>query len=169
MKYLKVFSIIIIAMILCSCSSEKRASDHMEVYPSITSQAQTAATTAPLNTAIKIEDDYLDLTGMSSTMVYAQLYSITIDPDSYEGKTLRMRGQFCSVYVEEEDTRYYACYVLDEAGCCMQGFEFVADDLVYPDDYPEEDAYFTVSGKIELYEKDGQLYRHLVDASIELE
>ena len=144
----------------------------MEVYPSLTSQAQTAATTAPtapLNTAIRIEDDYLDLSGMSSTMTYAQLYNITIDPYSYEGKTLRMRGQFCSVYVEEEDTRYYACYVLDEAGCCMQGFEFVADDLVYPDDYPEEDAYFTVTGKIELYEKDGQLYRHLVDASIELE
>lgn len=170
MKYLKVFSIIMITMILCSCSSGKTASDHMELYsPSITSQTKTTATTAPLDTAIRVEEDYLDLTGMSSTMVYAQLYGISIDPDSYEGKTLRMRGQFCSVYVEEEDTRYYACYVLDDTGCCMQGFEFVADDLIYPDDYPEEDAYFTVSGTIELYEKDGQLYRHLVDASIELE
>ena len=102
-------------------------------------------------------------------MVFAELYNISYYPDAYEGKKFRMRGQFTSVYIEEEDTRYYACYVLDDTGCCMQGFEFVAPDLTFPDDYPEEGEYFTVTGTIENYEKDGVLYRHLINATIELD
>lgn len=171
MKRSVIAAILISAVLLCSCSSKKQASDNLDQFsPSLPSgQSLTTTTTAATSDVFVVEEDFLDLSQMSDTMVFAELYNITIYPDAYAGKTLKMRGQFTSVYIEEEDARYYACYVLDETGCCMQGFEFVADDLTFPDDYPEEGAYFTVTGTISLYEKDGQLYRHLTNATIELE
>lgn len=171
MKKLIASLLLISSVLFCSCSSKKQASDNMDQFsPSLSSgQTLTTTTTPATSDVFVVEEDFIDLSQMSATMVFAELYNVSIYPDSYAGKTLKMRGQFTSVYIEEEDTRYYACYVLDETGCCMQGFEFVADDLTFPDDYPEEGAYFTVTGTITLYEKDGQLYRHLTNATIELE
>ena len=172
MKKLIASLLFISSFLLCSCSSKKQASDNLDQFsPSLNAPSQsTTATTVPTaSEGIVVEGDLVDLSEMSSTMVFAELYNVSMYPDAYAGKTLKMRGQFTSIYIEEEDTRYYACYVMDETGCCMQGFEFVSDDLTFPDDYPEEGAYFTVTGTITLYEKDGQLYRHLTDATIELE
>lgn len=171
-KYL--IPIIISAALLCSCSAPKKASNDMEIFSPSTA-ASSAATSSTTTIPVAAEEDFVvtedlvDLTGMSSTMVFAELYNISYYPDAYEGKKFRMCGQFTSVYIEEEDTRYYACYVLDDTGCCMQGFEFVSPDLTFPDDYPEEGEYFTVTGTIENYEKDGVLYRHLINATIELD
>ena len=167
----KLLPLLLAALLLCSCSTKKQASDNLDQFTPATSSGTTttAAPVAPATTDLVIEEDYIDISGMSDTMEFAELYNVSYYPDAYEGKTFRMRGQFTSIYIEEEDTRYYACYVLDDTGCCMQGFEFVCDDLTFPDDYPEEGEYFYVTGTIENYEKDGQLYRHLINATIELE
>lgn len=38
----------------------------------------------------------VDLTGMSSTMVFAEVYNMMMEPESYEGKTVRMQGELVS-------------------------------------------------------------------------
>lgn len=161
----------IAAVLLCSCTPKQQASDDMAKFsPSLDASAASVTTTAaPDTSAFVFDGDYLNITDMSTTMVFAQLQNITYNPDSYEGVTLRMRGQFTSVFIPEDDAQYFACYVLDDTGCCTEGFEFTADGLTYPDDYPEEGEFITVEGVITLYEKDGQLYRKLSNAKIELD
>ena len=38
----------------------------------------------------------VDLTGMSSTMVFAEVYNMMVEPESYESKTVRMQGELVS-------------------------------------------------------------------------
>ena len=109
----------------------------------------------------------LDLTVLSSTVVYAQVYNLMYDPAPYLGKVLRMRGWY-SVYIDTQtDAVYHACVIPDATACCTQGIEFVwGGDHVYPDDYMEEGTTVTVTGRLEMYAENGANYLHLVDADV---
>ena len=116
----------------------------------------------------------VDLTVLSSTMVYAEVYNMLYnDPESYLGKTVRARGEF-SIYqlvvdgVLQPDPVAYACIIADAAACCAEGMEFVLkDDLAYPDDYPEPGAEITVVGEFQAYEENGMTGYHLINARLE--
>lgn len=115
----------------------------------------------------------VDLTVLSSTMVYAEVYNILYnDPESYLGKTVRARGEF-SIYqlvvdgVLQPDPVSYACIISDAAACCAEGMEFVLEgDLTYPDDYPELGTEITVIGEFQSYEENGMTRYHLVNARL---
>lgn len=112
----------------------------------------------------------LDLSVMSGTMVYAQIYNMMVDPDPYLGKMIRLSG----LYTYFEDTAagivYHACIVPDATACCAQGIEFVrAGEPRWPDEYPAEGSAILVTGRLEIYEEGGSLYLHLVDADVEWE
>ena len=108
----------------------------------------------------------VDLTGMSATMVYAEVYNMLTSPADYLGKTVKMSGSF-SVY-EEADRNYYACLIADATACCSQGIEFVLDgDPTYPEDYPELNSLITVTGIFDTYIEDGYLYCQLLNATLE--
>ena len=112
----------------------------------------------------------LDLSVMSGTMVYAQIYNMMVDPDPYLGKMIRLSG----LYTFFEDTTagiiYHACIVPDATACCAQGIEFIwAGEHQWPDEYPAEGSTILVTGRLEMYEEDGSLYLHLVDADVEWE
>ena len=109
----------------------------------------------------------VDLTRLSSTMVYSEVYNMMYAPDDYIGKTIKMTGQF--VYYEDPDTkaRYFTCIIGDAMACCSQGLEFVMEgDLAYPDDYPELGAEITVIGEFQSYEENGMTWYHLVNARL---
>ena len=116
----------------------------------------------------------VDLTVLSSTMVYAEVYNMLYnDPESYLGKTVRVRGEF-SIYqlvvdgVLRPDPVAYACIIADAAACCAEGMEFVSEsDLTYPDDYPELGAEITVVGEFQAYEENGMTGHHLINARLE--
>ena len=105
----------------------------------------------------------IDLTAMSASMVYAQVYDMVTHPEEYLGKTVKMAGQF-SVY--QGDLRnYYACVIADATACCAQGMEFVpAKALAYPDDFPTLDAYITVIGTFDTYREENYEFCQLIDA-----
>ena len=106
----------------------------------------------------------VDLTRMSSTMVYGQVSDIMYMPDNYVGKTIRMRGQSYSSYFDETDTTYYYILIADATECCAQGIEYtLADGTVYPTDETEA----TVTGVFELYDELGITYCRLKDAVVE--
>ena len=66
----------------------------------------------------------LDLSQMSGTIAYAQVYQMISDPEAYVGKIIRMTGYF-DVF-EDQDTGivYTSCVIPDAAACCAQGLEF---------------------------------------------
>ena len=108
----------------------------------------------------------VDLTKMSATMVYSEVYNMMTMPDDYVGKTVRMKGTFAAY--PGNGRNYYVCLIADATACCQQGMEFVLDgDYVYPDDYPEEGTVITVSGVFDTYnEGEYMRYCQLVDAQL---
>ena len=107
----------------------------------------------------------IDLTEMSSTMVYSEVYSMLETPENYIGKTVKMNGIFAYYYDEETGSYYFACIIRDATACCSQGIEFVlTDDYVYPDDYPEVGGDVTVLGRFDTYMEGEYLYCTLRDA-----
>lgn len=114
----------------------------------------------------------MDLTVLSSTMVYSEVYSMMSFPDDYIGKTVKMKGQFAIGYVyntdgtPDESTARFACVIADATACCSQGLEFIlTGEHTYPDEYPELGAEITVVGTFEWYEEDGCRYYRLGNAS----
>ena len=114
----------------------------------------------------------VDLTVLSSTMVYSEVYNMLyFYPEDYYGKTVKMTGLF-NVYqwVDENGVVLdmpvaYACIISDATACCAEGVEFVLEgDLTYPDDYPELGTEITVIGEFQPYEENGMTWYHLINA-----
>jgi len=105
----------------------------------------------------------VDLTKLSSTMVYSEVYAMMTEPENYMGKTVKMHGNFATQ--EYNGQRLYACIVQDATACCAQGLEFEPEStLSYPDDCPEPGTEITVIGTFDSYkeEVDGNTYIYLV-------
>ncbi len=108
----------------------------------------------------------IDLTKMSSTMVYSEVYNMMDSPENYLGKTVRMRGPFA--FAEGDGRYYFACIISDATACCAQGIEFILrDERVFPDEYPEEGKEITVVGVFDAYMEGNYQYCQLLDAVIE--
>ena len=108
----------------------------------------------------------VDLTVLSSTMVYSEVYNMTVYPDEYLGKTVKMRGSFA--YAKGDDKYYFACIIADATACCSQGIEFVlADEKKFPDEYPELDTEITVTGVFDTYFEGKNMYCQLINAVME--
>lgn len=153
----KLFCVLLAALLLCTltaCGHEDTAQKPA---------AEAAEDTAALD---------IDLTVLSSTMVYSEVYSMMSFPDDYIGKTVKMKGQFAIGYVyntdgtSDESTARFACVIADATACCSQGLEFIlTGEHTYPDEYPELGAEITVVGTFEWYEEDGCRYYRLGNAS----
>jgi hypothetical protein len=110
----------------------------------------------------------LDLSKMSGTIVYAEIYNLQYDPGAYLGKVIRVRGYYSFFREPSNGHIYYACVIPDATACCMQGMEFVPfTEPEDPDHFMEDNADITVTGRLEIYVEDGSSYLHLVDASVE--
>ena len=109
----------------------------------------------------------LDLSVMSSTIVYAEMYNIQFDPGQYLGKVIRLRGLYSYYREPSTGVSYYACVVPDATACCMQGMKFVpAIEPEDPDHFLEDSADITVTGRLEIYVEEGTSYLHLVEAEV---
>ena len=113
------------------------------------------------------EDVDYDLTEMNSDMVYATVYQMMVEPEQYEGKTIRIDGIYYISKDEATGNTYHFCVIKDALACCAQGLEFVlAGEKTYPDDYPKLGSEITVTGTFQLYDENGTTYCHLVDAEM---
>lgn len=110
----------------------------------------------------------VDLTKLSSTMVYSEVYAMVNTPEKYMGKTVKMQGNF-SVYSDKATGKnYFAAIIADATACCSQGIEFVwKGEHKYPDDYPEKGTPVTVVGKFDTYTEGEYQYTRLLDAEVE--
>ena len=128
-------------------------------------------TTMENETSVSTADDSdtggadIDLTELSSNMVYATVFDMLYEPEMYVGKVVKMEGTFNSLYAQEYDRYLFACIISDATACCSQGIEFIpADGYRYPDDFPEAGGNVTVTGVFEILEEDGEKYVALTDA-----
>ena len=168
---------------LCSCgkgggedagndtlSSDEEASASAEIIPTPNQQETPEKSGQAQPSAGKVD---VDLTVLSSTMVYSEVYNMLYnDPAYYLGKTVKARGEF-SIYqlvadgVLQPDPVSYACIISDAAACCAEGMEFVLEgNYTYPDDYPELGAEITVIGEFQSYEENGMIWYHMVNARL---
>ena len=178
------------ALSLCACgkgsendaetdipSSNEEISAPAEIIPTPDEQEtpnEKQAQEEPEQTQTSADGVDVDLTVLSSTMVYAEVYNMLyFYPEDYYGKTVKMTGQF-NVYQWVDESGVvadmpvaYACIISDATACCAEGMEFVLkDDLAYPDDYPELGAEITVIGEFQSYEENGITWYHLVNARL---
>lgn len=109
----------------------------------------------------------VDLVGLSSTMIYSEVYNMTSTPENYVGKYVRATGNFSYYHDEAADKYYYACMIADASSCCSQGIEFVLKDSSKPfEEYPEVGTEIIITGTFDFYEENGTRYIQLVDADM---
>lgn len=80
----------------------------------------------------------VDLTTMSSTMIYAEVFNMVLMPDEYEDKNIKIKGHFAVYISEKTGDKYYSIIIPDATQCCQQGIDFVLldDAKKYPQDFP---------------------------------
>lgn len=109
----------------------------------------------------------LDLSGLSGTVVYSQVYNILSEPEPYMGKVIRMAGYYSFYEDKERGVVYHACVIPDATACCAQGIEFVwAGEHAWPADYPKVGEDIIVTGRFSSYDEDGITYFNLIDAEM---
>lgn len=143
MKTKKWISLVLVVLLLTGCGKQQ------------------TAVSGETGAAAKAID--VDLTKLSSTMVYSEVYNMLTEPERYEGKTVRMAGGYSAFLDENTGAVYRVCMIADAAACCAQGMEFILTD----ENYPEMESDITVVGTFRTYMENGTQYCHLVDAVLE--
>ena len=106
----------------------------------------------------------VDLTAMSDTMAFAQASGIYKAPNTWRGKTIKVRGSYKVDYYDEGGKYYHFVLITGDA-CCQQGFEFIRNGAyTYPTDYPKEGAQIEIVGVFSHYTDRNRTFYYL-DAS----
>ncbi len=158
MKVLVKVSVFVFVFVLCSCS--KKVVEVPQVGEPVALQSVEVSPNVKELPAVDI-----DLTRMNANMVYAEVFNMLIEPEFYEGKTVRIRG---SLHIPEqlEGAPPYSCIVWDATACCPAGLGFyLADDADIT--MPEEDEIITVVGTYTCTELDGFSTISLINCILE--
>lgn len=173
MKNISVLIFILVCglLLLCACG-EGSGKSIVSVNPSAQDSVQNVndqATTSDKsdNNTPKYNGIDVDLSSMSGTIAYSQVYDMLNNPSRYEGKTVKMQGPFTVFYSNETNLYYPAVIIRDATACCAQGIEFVLyGNPHYPSDYPEINSEITVVGEFEIYYEGTNMFCHLINAVI---
>ena len=110
----------------------------------------------------------VDLTALSSTMVYSEVYNMMYNAPDYVGKVVKMRGLYSLYYDEGTGKYYHACIIQDATACCAQGIEFeLTEDYRFPEDYPEVNDEVCVTGTFDIYYEGQYQYVTLRGATLQ--
>ncbi len=122
-----------------------------------------AETETPADTAETADGVDVDLTALSSTMVYSEVYNMMCRPEDYSNKTVKMSG-IHAVYLDENTGKcYHACIISDATACCSQGIEF---ELSGDHEYPGEGENICVTGVFDTYKEGEYTYCTLRKAEL---
>ncbi|MBQ3284717.1 MAG: hypothetical protein IJH40_03660 [Ruminococcus sp.] len=171
---LLIITVMLFSLAACSDSGSSSSAPSTEspkttetVDSSASKPEETTAKTADTKSNAPSSDGVdVDLTAMSSTMVYSEVLNMQQHPENYLGKIVKMKGAFN--VSEVDDNRYFACLIADATACCSTGIEFVwAGDHDYPDDYPEANTEITVIGTFNTYMEGNSKYLQLKDSEVQ--
>lgn len=153
-KIIAIILTLVVALSFVACSKNSDKNEN--------SNSKTTTKTTETTTEAKSVD--LDLTQLSSTLIYSEVYNMLITPDDYKGKIIKMKGQFNQYTDEETGKTYNAVIIPDATACCQQGLEFELSDKTNPNF--EQGAEITVVGTFDTYSEGELLYCHLENAKI---
>ncbi len=146
--------------------SSGESSDKAQDAQEVDEQAELNIEEAPVEDSAE-GPDYIDLTEMSGTMVYSQVYNMVYYPERFTGTKVKMQGTFSDYLDLASGKRYFGCIIQDATACCAQGIEFnPTDDFTYPDDFPTDGDTVTVEGDFDTYIEEGAQYCTLRNAKI---
>ena len=126
MKKIFAVALMILSVAIVGCSDEK--------------------TSAPEKISVAENVD-VDLTKLSSTMIYSEVFNILQTPADYRGKTFKIRGTYMVSHDPQKDEYHHACVIYDATACCMQGMDFELVD----ENYPSPDGEITLLGRFDTY------------------
>lgn len=155
-----------LALMLTACAApaaSPAATPRPSPTPAATPQPVPTATPAPTPAPDGID---LDLTSLSSTVVFAEVAAMVRTPEDFVGKTVRMRGQL-AVYEANpalDIDYFYTVVIQDATACCQQGMEFVWDGGTLPAKGTE----LVVTGKYQQYDCGGWPSYHIVADTVEI-
>ena len=110
----------------------------------------------------------IDLSKMNDTMKIAQVNQIMQNPANYDGKVIKVKGNY-KVYYSKETYQYYPSVVIsDSTECCQQTLEFVLKGTpIYLNGYPEIGCgTIIIVGVFERYYEGNKMYVHLINTEI---
>ncbi len=171
----RLLSLLLISLLLLTgCGSPALEAASPAAVPATSAEAATAAAEPASSTepqAAAQTGSFVDLTVLSSTMVYAEVFNMTTFPEDYIGKTVKMRGQFSTgkLYAQDgsDGGMVFACIIQDATSCCAQGIPFdLAGSFSYPEDYPQLGDQITVVGTFEKCTQDGLEFYRLSQAEM---
>ncbi len=179
MKVRIVFLVILLAVVLSSCSKEQDSKSYVSkndvnsVLESLAAEQQASSAKVVINApttkvaAKQNRNADVDLTTMSASVVYSAVYDMITNPSSYIGKMIKMNGPIAMYQDPSTSKRYFACIIKDATACCSQGIEFeLMDSYKYPDDYPEMGTEVTVIGEFDTYNEGEYQYCTLRNAAL---
>ncbi len=105
----------------------------------------------------------IDLTEMSSSMVYAQVNDLLVNPDDYDGMVIKLEGEFYSQYYDVTDKVYNFIIITDAPACCPQGLEFFNASN---SELPEIGETISLVGTFEKYDEGENMYYYIVSDQI---
>lgn len=155
---------ILLAGILCcailpGCSNTPRETTSPVVQESASPEPVAPENDVPVS---KPDDEIVDLTKLSSTMVYSQVYNMMIKPEEYIGKTIKMKGVYYANYNPDLDVYYHFVIIKDATACCAQGLEFILNgEHTDRSDYPASQTPVEVTGIWGSYEEEWETYYYI--------
>lgn len=153
-KIIAIILALVLSLSFVACSKNSDKNDN----------SNSKSTTKATETTTEAKSVDLDLTQLSSTVVYSEVYNMLITPDDYKGKIIKMKGQF-NQYTDDETGKIYNSVIIPDAtACCQQGLEFELSDKTNPNF--EQNTEITVVGTFDTYSDGKFLYCYLKNAKI---
>lgn len=111
----------------------------------------------------------VDLSIMSSTMVFGEVFSMMMEPGDYLGKVIKMQGKYYAYYYEPSDKFFHCVLIEDAEACCQEGLEFMLPDTyTFPEDYPEYGTEVVITGVFSAYEEEGFTYYYIDTEKVDI-
>lgn len=169
-KKLQLFSFSLMMISLFSCSKAKSMKNKKAVIVQPDNVKQELDKSSSTNTSITNSTPDLDLTKMSVTMIYSQIFNMLIMPEEYVDKTIKVKGAFEIYPNEKGEIDFFTLTVMDATACCKEGIDFIwSGNHTYPDDYPKEGQEITITGSYKSFEnEDGVTRNYLLVSALEM-
>lgn len=116
-----IFVVMGMLLVFIGCSDPKAPIQQSSIGSSILSSSSSEAALSKENAPEESDGNIaidIDLTKLSSTMIFSEIYNIMMNPTDYLGKTIRMEGTFKVYPIPELERNCYVVVVPDATACC---------------------------------------------------
>lgn len=118
-RFMRILAYFILISLLASGCASGASTPKNPQEQGATASAQ--ASTEPQASAEAFETPPLDLSTMSSNIVYATVYDILMTPKNYEGRRIIIAGSYLLRHVEGSAASERCLIITDQTACCEAG------------------------------------------------